>query len=338
VTVVISLAATAEQQPGNPPIAPGKHCSRTCGNVDIPFPFGVESGCYLPGFQIVCNKTFQPPRPFLDGKVTDWSLRGYQKSGGWFGLPSDDLITPSPMELKEVSVEQGEVKVLGALSSNCPANHTHNSFVGQLFEAASPFHISRRNVLIGIGMNVDSGLTTWMDRNDSDVADTNNCVSRVPPWKRPEDGPACTGKGCCEAASNKVQVLGHVAVITVDMVNNKSKWYGIRDCSFGMLVEKGWYNFTVGDAYGNETYMANKFPRGVPLVLEFAIRGGACPSAQGQRPPNNYACISGNSSCVGATDGDGYRCRCSQGYEGNPYIADGCKGTIKLTCTSKNYI
>jgi hypothetical protein len=50
-----------------------------------------------------------------------------------------------------------------------------------------------------------------------------------------------------------------------------------------MLVEKGWYKFTVGDAYGDE---ASKFPKGVPLVLDFAVRGGACPSAQGQRPPS----------------------------------------------------
>ncbi|GJZ45878.1 hypothetical protein Tco_0593474 [Tanacetum coccineum] len=27
-------------------------------------------------------------------------------------------------------------------------------------------------------------------------------------------------------------------------------------------------------------------------------------------------------------DGGGYRCRCNQGYEGNPYLGQGCQGVL----------
>jgi hypothetical protein len=323
VTVVISLATTTDEQ--QPPIAPGKHCSRTCGNVKIPFPFGVEPDCYLSGFQILCNKTFHPPRPFLQG-ANATAGRIYYKRGETALNDADPEVSEpwSHMELKEVSVEHGEARVLGALSSNCPANHTHNKMVVQWLEADGPFLISSRNVLIGIGLNADSMLLTL--NGTYDVVDANSCVSRLFEGTHPEEVPACTGKGCCEAARSP-EVHGHAVQIFVDVERAKSTVYPNDTCSFSMLVEKDRYNFTVGDAYGNETYMAKRFLRGVPLVLDFAIREGACPSTQGQRLPNNYACISNNSKCIRAADGDGYFCRCSQGYRGNPYMKNGCQGT-----------
>ncbi|RLM61490.1 wall-associated receptor kinase 4-like [Panicum miliaceum] len=96
-----------------------------------------------------------------------------------------------------------------------------------------------------------------------------------------------------------------------------------------MVVEKSGYNFSTPDLYGDKA-LPGRFPRGVPVVLDFAIVGDAACPQKGQRPPPNYACVSNNSYCVNATVGQSgyalsYVCKCSEHYEGNLYIANGCQ-------------
>ncbi|CAN6362146.1 unnamed protein product [Urochloa humidicola] len=38
------------------------NCTTMCGGVSVPYPFGIEPGCYLHGFRLTCNTSYTTPR------------------------------------------------------------------------------------------------------------------------------------------------------------------------------------------------------------------------------------------------------------------------------------
>ena len=66
------------------------------------------------------------------------------------------------------------------------------------------------------------------------------------------------------------------------------------------------------------------------LEYQWVIQNKTCIEAQ--RDKATYACSSINSTCIQAAVRDnlnfGYRCQCQKGYEGNPYIPNGCIGSL----------
>ena len=58
------LEAAAAEQDEQQPITLAD-CPNKCGNMSIPYPFGMKRGCFREGFQVTCNYSFDHPRAYL---------------------------------------------------------------------------------------------------------------------------------------------------------------------------------------------------------------------------------------------------------------------------------
>ncbi|KAM3279919.1 hypothetical protein ACQJBY_046976 [Aegilops geniculata] len=290
-----AMAATAGASSDRSMSLPG--CPDKCGDVPIPYPFGIGEDCAAASrnsyFNLICNSMIGPPRPMV----------GYPEAVA---------------EVADISLEHGEMRVLSPVSHICfKSNTTFTKFTGGYQLKDTPFLPSpSRNHFTVIGCNTMGLIGGQKGAASQYVA---GCYSYCDGVNSTSDGAPCAGMGCCESA-----IPANLTTFEVIFATNQSQVWGFNPCFYAMIAEVGWYNFKQQDLIGNLGFINDRAPRGVPIIADWAIRNGSCPE-DGKDIPNDYACISANSHCMAANNGPGYLCQCSKGYDGNPYLLNGCE-------------
>ncbi|CAL5046279.1 unnamed protein product [Urochloa decumbens] len=87
------------------------------------------------------------------------------------------------------------------------------------------------------------------------------------------------------------------------------------------MVEAAAFQFR--KAYLKTTEFWTRNDGRVPVVLNWVVGNETCDVAS--KKADSYACLSNHSNCIDSSNGIGYLCKCNDGYDGNPYLTDGCK-------------
>ncbi|KAF7063425.1 hypothetical protein CFC21_069942 [Triticum aestivum] len=313
--VLLQLAAWAATASSSLVAKPG--CQARCGGVDVPYPFGIGAGCFRPGFEIACNNM----TPFLPDATV----------GG-------DTHLAEPVRVLHLTVApSAQVQVLVPVAHRCfdaAGNETAGSFDGRLnINELGVYRFNETaNELFVLGCNTlvyaSRGKSRSQVWNESTVAYFSGCVAYCNRVQKPRDG-KCNSVGCCRSEISPF--------LKSPSRMRFEKWARARidlrhSCSYAFIVQKDHYIFKAADL--ERTPEPNPAKRwSMPLWLDWAIRNNDSSSSFCPVPDKTpgYACMSNRSKCAKSINGEGYYCICNQGYEGNPYLENGCTASTCAT-------
>ncbi|KAG8057091.1 hypothetical protein GUJ93_ZPchr0002g26663 [Zizania palustris] len=289
--IVLFLSAISWITPATADVVPAGQrpgCPSKCGDVDIPFPFGIGEKCAMQtGFQFYldCSSVDgAPERPFFRG-----------------------------VEVTKISVEDGKAWVKLGISTQCYDQQTGNmTYINWNFDFdASPFWLSADNKIIVIGCHT----LAYMQSNSYVIGCYSTC-NHTDQLNKPMNG-SCSGNGCCQADVPK-RVFRYSAYFNENY--NTTEIWRSSPCSYMAVMESREFQFST--TYLSSTVFNDTYKGETPVVLDWVVTLDTCEKAQSNT--TSYACVSTDSVCVDDPSG-GYRCKCDNGFKGNPYIQDGCQ-------------
>ncbi|TVU41632.1 hypothetical protein EJB05_15167, partial [Eragrostis curvula] len=298
--IMLLLPATAAAAAVDP------KCPTKCGDVDIPYPFGIGAGCYRSkGFEISCiNNGTTAVLPSATHTIPVTSLAV---------APAPEAKVNLPVAYRCYNSTGGDV---GGFDGHVDVN-THGVY--RISDA--------RNVFVVLGCN--TGAYT-MNSNSSagdgggryDHRYYMGCFAYCDGAGSARDG-RCASVGCC-----RVDIAPGLTDNVVAFEDWPHDGMDYSPCDVAFLVDRDGYEFRTADL------RMDVRRRSMPVWLDWAIRdgdGGAAVSCSAARNVTGYACVSEHSECVDAVNGPGYFCRCKEGFGGNPYLQQGCTNINECT-------
>ncbi|KAI3869920.1 hypothetical protein MKW92_035795 [Papaver armeniacum] len=297
--LLVSTLASSAKPPEIAQAKPG--CQSKCGNVTIPYPFGIGSECSLQIheedpkqlYDIECNTSYDPPKPFTS-------------------IGNHEVLSISGTEVRIKNTD---------ISAECYNEETGEAVISQ---TSSPLNLN--DTLFTISYAKNRFVAVGCDTRTVSYSNMENaCSTRCGSREDVVEG-SCTGHGCCQGYIQKgKKTFDLTLVANADTAFNHPLYNNgtyLDTCHIAFLVEIEQYTFQASDLFIDGRLVNNKAI--IPVVLDWTIADRTCEEAQQESRINTYACQS-NTICTNANNSPGYSCTCKNGYEGNPYLTPGCK-------------
>ncbi|PRQ29697.1 putative transferase, protein kinase RLK-Pelle-WAK family [Rosa chinensis] len=246
-----TTAAAAQALPG---------CSDKCGNLTIPYPFGMEEGCYLrEEFFINCSNTTQPPTAYLRA--------------------SNIIVT-------NISLDEGELQISNNVAEAC-YNEQGNVTSSKDYSLDLPFPYTisdTKNKFYTVGCDTYSILQGFLGEDEFDTG----CIS-ICNGLDIVDQYSCSGAGCCQ--TNIPRGLKNTTA-SLYTINGHEDIWEFNPCSYAFIAEQGQFNFSAASVKKQDKNYR------LPAVLNWAIGNDTDSCAEAQKR-KGFACTA-NSRCANA--------------------------------------
>ena len=262
-------------------------CPDKCGDVEIPYPFGLTEGCYIDeNFFVNCTNSLGPTQPIiLEGlTATHFSLEGQA-----------NVLAYMAKDCYKQGVLDQDLSIWTSLYLNLSLNFTVSS---------------TQNKFVVVGCDTYAYLNFQQDKGNFSTGCLSVCESSS---SRYIVNGSCSGFGCCE-----VDIPNGLNYVTLEShsFDNHTKVGAFNPCGYAFISQQTMFNFSI------DSLQSLQHQKEMPLVLDWAIGTETCKDVVNK---SSYAC-GGNSTCINSDNRSGYRCKCKEGYEGNPYLPLGCQG------------
>ncbi|KAG6471489.1 putative wall-associated receptor kinase-like 16 [Zingiber officinale] len=188
-------------------VRPG--CQSKCGNVSIPYPFGIDSGCSRPGFEINCTDDGTP----------------------YLGLGRN-------IELVDILLSQGLLVVDHSIAKNCDyQNGSKSDIESRINITGLPNYkfSHERNRLVAIGCDALGFISS-----DSENTFATGCWSYCTDVSSVPNG-TCSGIGCCTAPIP--MDLSDISLLATSIYNHTHT--NFSPCSYAFLADERKLNFNL---------------------------------------------------------------------------------------------